>query len=85
MGGLDLGSFGDCSADQSGSVPTVHRQVTLLTFGGESLGLVVGGRGFAKCGQVATHTLSREAEAIELAYRADFVTGVAVHRGVSAN
>ena len=59
--------------------------MTLLTRGGESLGLMVGGGSFAKCGQMTTHTLGGEAEAVELADCADFVAGVAVHSGVSAN
>ena len=46
---------------------------------------MVGSRGFAKGGEMATHTFGGEAKAIELPDCADFVAGVAIHSGVGSD
>lgn len=77
------GSFAHGAA--SGPVPAVHREVTLLTVGGESHGLMAGGRGLAKSVYVTAHAFGGEPEAVELADRADLVAGVAVNGRMSAD
>ena len=52
--------------------------MALLTFGGESHGLMVRGRCLSKRGQVAAHAFGGESEAIELSDRSDFVAGITV-------
>ena len=78
-------SFADASAKQSCAIPTVHREVALSTLSGESHGLMVGGGGLAKRGQVATHTFGGKSKAIELADGANLMTGVAVYGCVSTD
>ena len=73
------------SAAEDGSVPTVHRQVTLSAIGGEARGHVVRRGCFTEIGQMATHAFGGKSEAIELADRANFVAGVTVHGSVGAD
>lgn len=56
-----------------------------MTVGGESHGLMAGGRGLAKGGYVTAHAFGGEPEAVELANRADLVAGVAVNGRMSAD
>lgn len=56
-----------------------------MTVGGESHGLMAGGRGLAKSVYVTAHAFGGEPEAVELADRADLVAGVAVNGRMSAD
>ena len=46
---------------------------------------MIGICGLSECTQMTTHAFGRESEAIKLAHRANFVTGIAVHGSVSAD
>jgi hypothetical protein len=57
--------------------------VALAAIGGETQCLVIGRSGLLKCFQVAANAFGRQALAIEPSNRSNFVTGVAIHQGVS--